>query len=128
MGLFLPNLASDGAVFESGFGEFLGVVDIATVDDEGVLHGLFHHAEARHAELFPFGDEQQSVCVEQGFVHVAAINDLLRDGLFRSARNDVARVRGIPCGVHCVSVPARAHITKNANVPPYLMQKKKTGD
>ena len=57
----------------------LGVVDVATVDDEGVLHGLFHHAEARHAELLPFGDEQQSVCVEQGFVHVIAINDLLYD-------------------------------------------------
>ena len=72
-------LAADGAVFESRFGEFLGVVDVATVDDEGVLHGLLHHAEARHAELLPFGDEQQGVCIEQGFVHVVAVDDLFCD-------------------------------------------------
>ena len=72
-------LAADGAVFESRFGEFLGVVDVAAVDDEGVLHGLLHHAEARHAELLPFGDEQQCVGIEQSFVHVVAVDDLFCD-------------------------------------------------
>lgn len=72
-------LAADGAVFESRFGEFLGVVDVAAVDDEGVLHGLLHHAEARHAELLPFGDEQQCIGIEECFVHVVAVDDLFCD-------------------------------------------------
>ena len=96
MGLFLPNLASDGAVLESGVSEFLGVVDVAAVDDEGVLHGLLHHAEARHAELLPFGDEQQSVGVEQCFVHVVAVNDLACDGrgVFSRSHSTLAFVHG----------------------------------
>ena len=72
-------LAADGAVFESRFGEFLCVVDVAAVDDEGVLHGLLHHAETRHAELLPFGDEQQCVGIEECFVHVVAVDDLFCD-------------------------------------------------
>ncbi len=88
MGLFLPNLASNRAVFESGFGEFLRVVDVATVDDEGVLHGLLHHAEARHAELFPFGDEQECVCIEQCFVHVVAVGDDVAYAAFAFVHGD----------------------------------------
>ncbi len=84
------GLAADSAVFESGFGEFLGVVDVAAVDDDGVLHGLLHHAEARHAELFPFGDEQQCVGIEQCFVHVVAVNDLACDGRGIGARGHTA--------------------------------------
>ena len=89
-------LAPDSAVLESGFGEFFGVVDVAAVDDEGVLHGLFHHAEARHAELFPFGDEQQCVGIEQCFVHVVAINDLLYDcrGIGTHGHTTLAFVHG----------------------------------
>ena len=81
------TLAPNSAVFESGFGEFLRVVDVATVDDERVLHRLLHHAEARHAEQLPFGDEQQGVGIEQCFVHVVAVHDL-RGGS-----------SGIPCGL-----------------------------
>ena len=69
------SLATDGAVFESGVGKFLRVVDVAAVDDEGVLHGLLHHAETRHAELLPFGHEEESVGIEQCFVHVVAVSD-----------------------------------------------------
>ena len=47
LGKFHPNLGTKNEK------------DVAAVDDEGVLHGLFHHAEARHAELFPFGDGLQ---------------------------------------------------------------------
>ncbi len=68
--IFYPTLTPNNTILESGFSKFLGVVDVATVDDDGVLHGLFHHAEARHAELFPFGDEQQCVGIEQCFVRV----------------------------------------------------------
>ena len=69
------SLATDSAVFKTGVGEFLSVVDVAAVDDEGVLHRLLHHAEARHAELLPFGHEEEGVCVEQCFVHVVAVGD-----------------------------------------------------
>ena len=69
------SLATDSAVFKTGVGEFLSVVDVAAVDDEGVLHGLLHHAETRHAELLPFGHEEEGVCVEQCFVHVVAVGD-----------------------------------------------------
>ena len=82
------GLAADGAVFESGFGEFLRVVDVATVDDEGVLHGLLHHAEARHAELFPFGDEQECVGIEQCFVHVVAVGDDVAHAAFAFVHGD----------------------------------------
>lgn len=73
------SLATDGAVFKAGVGEFLRVVDVAAVDDEGVLHGLLHHAETRHAELLPFSHEEEGVCVEERFVHVVAVNDLACD-------------------------------------------------
>ena len=81
-----PTLAPDGAVLESGFGEFLRVVDVAAVDDERILHRLLHHAEARHAELLPFGDKQQCFGIEQCFVHVVAVNDLACDGRGIGAR------------------------------------------
>ena len=83
----IQPLASNSAIFKAGFGEFLRVVDVTAIDDEGVLHGLLHHAEARHAELLPFGDEQQCVGIEQRFVHVVAVHDL-RGGS-----------SGIPCGL-----------------------------
>ena len=74
-GHFSSHLAPNRGIFESRFGEFLCVVDVASVDNEGVLHGLLHHAEARHAELLPFGHEEEGVCVEQCFVHVVAVGD-----------------------------------------------------
>ena len=73
------SLATDGAVFKSCVGEFLCIVDIAAVDDEGVLHGLLHHAEARHTELLPFGHEEEGVGIEQCFVHVVAVDNLFCD-------------------------------------------------
>ena len=84
------RLAPNSAVLESGVSEFLGVVDVAAIDDEGVLHGLLHHAEARHAELLPFGDEQQCVGIEQCFVHVVAVNNLACDCRGIGARGHTA--------------------------------------
>ena len=95
-GHFSSYLAADGAVFESSVGEFLGVVDVATVDNEGVLHGLLHHAEARHAELLPFGHEEKGVGIEQSFVHVVTVHDLVCDGrgVFSRSHSTLAFVHG----------------------------------
>ena len=42
-----------------------------------MFHGFLNDAPCGQTELLPFGQQQESVCVEDSVIHVAAINDLV---------------------------------------------------
>ena len=48
-------------VFETIFGKLFLVVDVAAIDDEGMTHGLFHHAPTGQTELLPLGKQKHGI-------------------------------------------------------------------
>jgi len=75
---------------------FLRGIDIAQVDEDGLVEQGFHSCQVEAAELVPFGDDDEGVGALGGFVFVAAIGDGIAQDLagFVHGRG----VEGADCG------------------------------
>ena len=75
---YLP-LSTNAIILKPVLLEFLGIVDVAAVDDKRLLHRLAYHAPAWQTELLPLGEHEQGVGVEHGVVHVFGVEHLVTD-------------------------------------------------
>lgn len=72
-------LSTNAIILKPVLLEFLGIVDVAAVDDKRILHRLVHDTPARQAELLPLGEHEQGIGVEHGVVHVFGVENLVTD-------------------------------------------------
>src|SRR5882762_8200187 len=75
--------AADAVVGESQTTQFLRVVQVASIDDQGPLEKLLHPGEVRVAVLQPFGDDRECVGAGERVKPVAGIADAISKMMLR---------------------------------------------
>ena len=60
--------AADAVVGEALSGHDFGIVEVTSVDHDGILEFLAQAAEIEIGELLPLGEDQQSISAVGGFI------------------------------------------------------------
>ena len=76
--------ASDAVVGESARRHDLGIVEIAPVDDDGILQPLVQTIQIQAGEFIPFGEDQESIGVASRFISVTGVFDARIQNFFRA--------------------------------------------
>src|SRR5581483_1502348 len=74
---------SYGEVSKAHFAQIFRIVNIAPVENDGLLQQLLDEREVRAAEFVPFGHDKKRVGALEGVVIAAEIADAIAEDLFR---------------------------------------------
>ena len=71
--------ASDAVILEAEFAHLDGVVDVASVEEDGLSHDGFESFEVELPEFVPLGDEDEGIDSFGGFVGAFHVGDVGED-------------------------------------------------
>lgn len=70
---FLDGSSANGVILDAVCFHDFGVVEIATVENEGGAHALFDFFEVRISEFWPFGADDEGFCSVETAIHVFTV-------------------------------------------------------